>query len=238
MPDTTQLEYATTQLNLSILSANLAQVPEENRRARLLESLRACHTALTLFLQLDHITYARKAAQQLHAISEQCGDLFPELWAELNVGDVPAWLQGMRMPDVLRELFEKFSAAREEAQENKTVEGWRAAAQLAEELLAHSDAARLPYTPEQWHNETAKLWNQVGNVSSEEGNYADALTAYNNAMRHQPNEAMWHRNRANTNIELGNLDAAEEDIRRAEELEPGHARLAELRAEMENKRHE
>jgi hypothetical protein len=237
-PDIVPLNYAETQLNLSILFAEFAKLPEENRRARLLESLRACYTALQIFLQQQHITYARQAAQQLYRISEECGDLFPALWAELQVGDVPAWLQGMRMPDALRELFEKFSAAREAAEKTETGDAWLAAAQMGEELLAHNNAARLPYTPKQWHAELANMWNHTGIVLSNERKHADALTAFDNAIQHQAGNATLHRNRAGAHIELGNFDAAEADIARATELEPEHIALNELRAELQKKRTE
>lgn len=142
------------------------------------------------------------------------------------------------MPDALRELFEKFSAAREAAEQTETGDAWRAAAQLGEELLAHPDAARLPYTPDAWHAELANVWNHAGIVLCNANNFADALTAFANAIRHQAGNAMLHRNRASALIDLGHFDAAEQDIARAEELEPGHARLAELRAEVASKRGE
>jgi tetratricopeptide (TPR) repeat protein len=210
--------------------------PAEHRHARLLDALRAQHAALQKFLEQQDISNARDAAQQLHEISEQCGDLFPALWAELQVGNVPTWLQGMRMPDALREQFEKFSAAREDAEKIETGDAWRAAAQMGEALLAHNDAARLPYTPEQWHAELANMWNHTGIVLSNERQHAGALTAFDNAIQHQAGNTTLHRNRANTNIDLGDFDAAEQDLVRAEELEPGHAIVAELRAEMEGKR--
>jgi tetratricopeptide (TPR) repeat protein len=142
------------------------------------------------------------------------------------------------MPDALRELFEKFSAAREAAEKIETGDAWRAAAQLGEALLAHNDAARLPYTPKQWHAELANMWNHTGIILNNANNFADARAAFDNAIQHQPGNATLHRNRAGAHIELGNFDAAEADIARATELEPEHIALNELRAELQKKRTE
>ncbi len=88
-PDTAPLAYATTQSNLANFSMNLADLPGEDRRGRWQEAIRYAVTALSLFLQLQHEPYAKHVARQLHWIEEQCGETFPELWAELNIGELP-----------------------------------------------------------------------------------------------------------------------------------------------------
>jgi hypothetical protein len=91
-PDTAPLNYAGTQVNLAILFRAFANLPDEDRRTFLLKSLLCAHTALSLFEKLGHAPYAQKAANQLRQIGEEAGELFPELWAELKVGEPPEWL--------------------------------------------------------------------------------------------------------------------------------------------------
>jgi len=92
-PDTAPLAYAMTQGNLGILYAELADEPGEDRRARLLSSLRCGVTALEWFEKTQHAPYIEQAENFLRYIRQKCGDLFPELWAELGGGEMPEWLQ-------------------------------------------------------------------------------------------------------------------------------------------------
>jgi tetratricopeptide (TPR) repeat protein len=92
-PDTAPLAYAMTQGNLANLSMSFAELPGEDQRARWREAIQHVLTALSLFIQAQHAPYAQQAAGQLRWISERCGDTFPELWRELNIGEMPEWLQ-------------------------------------------------------------------------------------------------------------------------------------------------
>lgn len=69
---------------------------DKDRTQRLRHALRCALIALSLFLQLEHAPYARIAANTVRGISEEAGDLFAELWAELDeemgIGEMPEWL--------------------------------------------------------------------------------------------------------------------------------------------------
>ncbi len=92
-PDTAPLDYAMTQGNLAILFAELADMPGEDQHARLREALRCAVTALGWFEKSQHAPYVQQARGLLEHLRQKCGDLFPALWAELNIGALPAWLQ-------------------------------------------------------------------------------------------------------------------------------------------------
>ncbi len=243
-PDTAPLDYAMTQNNRATLLSELASLPNEDRRGRLLEALRCAFTALSLFDQIGHTPYSQAATTTLRRVSEEAGELFPELWAELNAGEPPEWLAGVlaqsrafaALPEELRRALGTFVEARQHAEEAKSAEAWQAAALAGQSLLDHPDARELPFEVEQLQAEVASYWNMLGNVLSEQEKHIEALAAFGEAIKLQPNKAMWHRNHTGTLIDLGDIAAAEAGLARATELEPEHPRLAELRQEMEERR--
>jgi hypothetical protein len=92
-PDTAPLAYAMTQGNMANLSMSLAELPGEDQRARWKDAISYATTALSLFLQLQHAPYAQQVADNLRRIAEQCGEVFPELCKELELGEMPEWLK-------------------------------------------------------------------------------------------------------------------------------------------------
>ncbi|MBI3243968.1 MAG: hypothetical protein HYZ49_16930 [Chloroflexi bacterium] len=243
-PDTAPLDYAMTQNNRATLLSELASLPGEDRRGRLVEALRCAHIALSLFDQIGHAPYSQAATTTLRRVSEEAGELFSELWAELNAGEPPEWLAGVlaqsrafaALPEDLRRALGTFVEARQRAEEAKSAEAWQAAALAGQSLLDHPDASQLPFEAEQLRAEVASCWNMLGNVLSEQEKHIEALAAFGEAIKLQPNKAMWHRNYASANIDVGNFAAAEAGLARATELEPQHPRLEELRREMEERR--
>ncbi len=233
-----------TQSNLANLFSAFAALPEGERRAHLLNALRCAYTALSLFERLGHAPYTQHAANQLRQLGEEAGELFPELWAELKVGEPPEWLAGVlaqsrafaALPEELRRALGTFVEARQQAEEAKSAEAWQAAALAGQSLLDHPEAGQLPFDAEQLRNDVASCWNMAGNFLSEQEKHAEALTAFGEAIKLQPDFAMWHRNHTGTLIDLGDFAAAEAGLARAAELEPEHPRLAELRREMEERR--
>ena len=243
-PDTAPLDYAMTQGNLANLFRAFATLPEEDRRAHLLNALRCAYTALSLFEQLGHAPYAQQAANQLRQLGEEAGELFPELWAELKVGEPPEWLAGVlaqsrafaALPEDLRRALASFVEARQRAEADNSVEAWRVAALAGQALLDHPEASQIPFDADGLRADVANSWNNAGNVLSEQEKHAEALAAFGEAIKLQPNKAMWRRNHTGTLIDLGDIAAAEAGLARAAELEPEHPRLAELRQEMEERR--
>ena len=92
-PDTAPLEYAMTQRNLGLLYVDLSSLLGENRKDHLREAMKCTFTALTIFIQKEHEPYAEQASRQLKWISEQTGTMFVDLWKELELGDIPEWLE-------------------------------------------------------------------------------------------------------------------------------------------------
>ncbi|HLB50184.1 MAG TPA: hypothetical protein VJL59_24440, partial [Anaerolineales bacterium] len=238
--DTAPLDYAMTQSNLANLFVAFANLPEEDRRAYLLRSLHCAYTALSFFERLDHAPYAQHATNQLRQIGEEAGELFSELWAELNVGEPPEWLAAnlalARLPELLRQPLVDFMQARRRAEEEKTLEAWQASTLAGQQVLDHPDAAQLPFDVNEMRADVASCRNQIGVLLSKQEKHAEALAAFGEAIKLQPNKAMWQRNHAGENIELGDFAAAETDLARAAELEPDHPRLAELRKELKEKK--
>jgi len=93
-PEVAISESTDTQNNTAVVLCDISTLPGENRRARLLEALRCAHTALSVFEQIGHVLHSQVAADTLRQVREEAGELFPELWAELNVGEPPEWLRG------------------------------------------------------------------------------------------------------------------------------------------------
>jgi hypothetical protein len=244
-PETAPLAYAMTQGNLANLFRAFAALPEEDRRAHLLNALRCAYTALSLFERVGHAPYAQQAARQLRQLGEEAGELFPELWAELKVGEPPEWLAEVlaqsrafaALPEDLRRALGTFVEARQRAEEEKSAEAWQATALAGQALFDHPEASQLQFEAEQLRAEVASCWNQLGYIlSDEQKKPAEALAAFGEAIKLQPDKAMWHRNYTGALIDLGDLAAAEAGLARATELEPEHPRLAELRREMEERR--
>ena len=71
----------------------MAELPGEDRHERLRQAMLCIVTALAIFAQVQHAPHIQVAAHQLRDLREQCDDLFPKLWAELNIGEPPEWLQ-------------------------------------------------------------------------------------------------------------------------------------------------
>ncbi|HLE36007.1 MAG TPA: hypothetical protein VI699_02560, partial [Candidatus Acidoferrales bacterium] len=241
-PQAAPLDYATTQNNRANLLGAIATLPGEDRRARLLEALRCAYTARSLFEQIGHAPYAQIAANTLRSISEEAGELFAELWAELKVGDPPEWLVAQLwwagLPQHLRDALSVFTQARQRAEEEESsAEAWQAAAAAGTRLVEHPDASQLPFALDDLRAEVAQCWNQLGTIlSDEQKKPEEALAAFEEAVRLRPDFAMYWRNHASTNIDLGNLDAAAASLAHAGELEPDHPRLAELHKELEEVR--
>ncbi len=240
-PDTAPLAYAATQNNRAALLGDLASLPGEDRRARRLEALWCAWTALTMIEHIGHAPYAQIAANTLRGISEEAGEMFDELWAELNAGNPPAWLvqhlQWRLVPQALRDGLLAYLEARRRANEENAYETWEAAATSSRELLAHPDALRPPFALDELRADVADCWNRLGYIlSDEQKKPEEALAAFEEAVRLRPGLAMYWRNHAGTNIDLGNLDAAAASLARAGELEPDHPRLAELHKELDEAR--
>jgi hypothetical protein len=92
-PDTAPLAYAMTQGNLAFLYLDLSAFPEENRKDQLRRAIQCTVTARLIFIQVGHAPYTQQASRQLKYISEQAGDLFVDIWNELNFGEMPDWLK-------------------------------------------------------------------------------------------------------------------------------------------------
>ncbi len=234
-PEVALLEFAMTQSNLAILFRAFAALPDEDYRECLLKALTRAYTAHSFFEQLGHVPLAQQTANLVFAISRECGELFDEIWAELNVGEPPQWLLGKLVPMLLRQPFAEFLQAQGRAKADKTLEAWQFATSLGQQLLAHPDIAELPISLDELQIMVAECWNQVGVLLGKAQNYAEALTAFGEAIDALPNNAMLYYNHARANIELGNCEAAGADLSRAAELEPEYPRLVELRRAWEEK---
>ncbi len=92
-PDTAPLAYAMTQTNLANLHMNMADLPEENKRERQKMALQGAVIAISIFSSVGHAPYTQHVARQLRWMGEQMGPAFPELWQELNLGELPEWLK-------------------------------------------------------------------------------------------------------------------------------------------------
>jgi tetratricopeptide (TPR) repeat protein len=194
----------------------------------------------------------------LRWIEEQCGETFPELWAELELGEMPEGLSSpVRKPASFfakigmvfqairdtprrfrqaRALMAWFEESRRQAERENTIQAWQSAVSAGEQVMRAFHPSLMRFGLDLIRSDLADRWNHLGTLLSDEGKYMDALAAYANAIRLQPDEAMYHRNRASVNIDSGNWEAAEADLKRAEELEPEHPRLVELRQWLEDKR--
>ncbi|PDW02098.1 hypothetical protein [Candidatus Viridilinea mediisalina] len=91
-PESAPLDYAMTQGNLLNLHRMLADDPAEQRRTRLSQALRCGIAALTIFQQQGHAEYQQRIMGLLQRFRTDLGGEFAELWAELAVGPLPAWL--------------------------------------------------------------------------------------------------------------------------------------------------
>jgi tetratricopeptide (TPR) repeat protein len=104
-PDTAPLDYAATQNNRANLLSDLASLPGEDRRARLLEALRCAREAVVFYDRYQHTVYAPIAADTLRRVGEAAGEMFSELWAEIEAGQPPEWLtEALRQSRLLRAI--------------------------------------------------------------------------------------------------------------------------------------
>jgi tetratricopeptide (TPR) repeat protein len=240
------LDYAATQSNRAGLFLDLASVSGYDRRNCLLEALGCAQIAVLLFQRMGHAPYLEQATRQLSRVALTCGDLFPELWAELKLGLIPEWLVKQLETEAQRNLLlralprsvptalEAFRDAKSEAQTAATASAWTTAAMAGQTLLELRHEGQGPWTTEELQAEVAGCWNQAGVIWSDQDKLHDkALAAFAEAIRVEPNRAMWHRNHCGTLIELGRLDEAEASLARAVDLEPGHTRLVDLRQELD-----
>jgi hypothetical protein len=92
-PQAAPLDYAMTQGNISYLYIEMADLPGEDHRACLLCALQTAVTALGWFRQCQHEPFSRQAEGLLRRLKEEADDLFADLWAEADLGDMPKWLQ-------------------------------------------------------------------------------------------------------------------------------------------------
>ncbi|MBA2449049.1 MAG: hypothetical protein H0V51_13590 [Chloroflexi bacterium] len=91
-PEVAPLDYAMALGNDAISLCQIAAISGEDRRGRLAEALRCAYTALAVFVRMEHGPYRRQAVDLLQWIRAGAGELFVELWAELDVGEPPGWL--------------------------------------------------------------------------------------------------------------------------------------------------
>jgi hypothetical protein len=92
-PDTAPLDYAMTQANLALSFMDISNFPEENREEQYSKAVKSTAIALSIFVQVGHEPYAQHTAGQLRWIAEQVGDLFLDMWDELELGELPDWLK-------------------------------------------------------------------------------------------------------------------------------------------------
>ena len=91
-PEVAPLDYAMALGNDAISLCQIAAISGEDRRGRLAEALRCAYTAIAVFVRMEHGPYRRQAVDLLQWIRAGAGELFVELWAELDVGEPPEWL--------------------------------------------------------------------------------------------------------------------------------------------------
>ncbi|MCB0078888.1 MAG: hypothetical protein KDD73_15865, partial [Anaerolineales bacterium] len=90
-PEVVPLDYAMTQNNRATLLSAMATLPGEDRRGRLLAALAAAYEAAGLY-RGRHAQYAEISQRTFQRIRAACGDDFAVLWAALDVGPLPDWL--------------------------------------------------------------------------------------------------------------------------------------------------
>jgi hypothetical protein len=103
--NTAPFDYATTQLNRSIILYGLANLPNENRHAQLQDALVAGWIAASFFERLQRASHYKSARYTLVDIRLVAGEAFDELWKGLAVGPCPTWLQNAEEQPLFRSIL-------------------------------------------------------------------------------------------------------------------------------------
>jgi tetratricopeptide (TPR) repeat protein len=81
-----------TQSNLLHLHRALAEDSEDDRHIHLRTALKCGVEAITIFVQIGHDQYQQHVIRQLQSLRNDLGAAFDDLWAELELGQIPEWL--------------------------------------------------------------------------------------------------------------------------------------------------
>ena len=219
-PDTAPLAYAMTQNNRANILSVLATLPGEERRERLYAALQVAWEAFHISLRCQHEQYAEICARTLQKVRLACGEDFPVLWAALEAGPVPTWLQDNPAGAVtpLQAALGVYLQLRQAAAENEpAIEYWRQAAAAGDALLAMDWDSADNDLPDDLNNQIVQdlsvVYNRLGYMLDEDGDKPASAAAFARAVAIQPQFAMAHRNLAGTLIELGELARARRSSR-------------------------
>lgn len=164
-----------------------------------------------------------KAGDLKHAL--KCYDAAFQLLPEQTeiANDLGRLAFRLGMKDIAGELFARYLEAHPDS-----IDGANNLACALRDQFRHGEAVALLRSAIQANPESGMLWNTLGTVQSEQGEFETAVTFFTEAMRCDPGMYRPQYNRGNARLALGDVDGALEDC----EVGLARAELPEERAMM------